>query len=60
MQIPQVPVHSSLPSLNRRGRGSPRPNRAIITVYIVASEVIKSTGDEKMGEGRVLKVQANA
>ncbi len=60
IQVLQVPAHSSIPSLNRRGRGRPRPNGIVITVYNVASEVIKITGDEDSGEGRVFKVQAEA
>lgn len=60
IQVLQVLVHSSIPSLNRRGRGRPRPNRTVITIYNVASEVIKITEDEDSGERRVFKVQAEA
>ncbi|CAO1606377.1 hypothetical protein XANCAGTX0491_009874 [Xanthoria calcicola] len=59
-QVLQAPVHSSSPRMVRRGRGRPPRSRTAITVCNAVWEVTKIAGDEQAGEGRVLKVQAEA
>ncbi len=59
-QVLQAPVHSSPPRMVCRGRGRPPRSRTAITVCNAVWEVTKIAGDEQSGEGRVLKVQAEA
>lgn len=56
----RAPVHPSPPRIARRGRGRPRRSRSAITVGNATWEVTKIAGDEQLGKGRVLKVQAEA
>ena len=57
-QVPQAPVHSYIPRMARRDRGRPRRSRTAITVSNATRGVIKIVGDEQLGDGRVLKIQA--
>ena len=59
-QVPQALVYSFTSPMARRGRGRPPRSRTAITVCNAVWEVIKIAGDKQTGEGRVLKVQAEA
>ncbi|KAI4135949.1 MAG: hypothetical protein LQ347_000235 [Umbilicaria vellea] len=59
-QVLPAPVHSLTPRIARRGCGRPRRSRTAITVGNAIWEVTKIARDKQLGEGQVLKVQAEA
>ncbi|KAL9580022.1 MAG: hypothetical protein Q9212_004739 [Teloschistes hypoglaucus] len=59
-QVLEAPVHSSPPCMVRIGRGRPPRSRTAITICNGVWKVTKIAGDEQSGEGRILKVQAEA